>query len=52
MVDENLCPNCHRHFVAWRYDQVFCCLPCGRQFRIEERRQAIAAWREQQEAQA
>ena len=42
---EHICPNCKKSFIPWRYDQRFCCVQCGRDYRHEEARLALAAWR-------
>ena len=42
-----ICPNCNEEFTPWRGDQIFCSVGCNREFKINERRQALAAWRQQ-----
>ena len=40
------CEYCHREYIQRRYDQRFCCIGCKTEWWVEERRNAIAAYRE------
>jgi predicted RNA-binding Zn-ribbon protein involved in translation (DUF1610 family) len=48
MKEEQTCDHCGRGFERKRHDGRFCSPKCGRDWHLQERRRAIAAWREQQ----
>jgi hypothetical protein len=45
----DVCEHCKGLFHRWRQNQRFCNAECNRAFHIEERRQALAAWRAQKQ---